>query len=79
MLELCVVSLRWNAAFHILKHKYLHDDDDDDDNIINNSLSEPTENRIILGLRNVTATRHLSADRPPTESQQNRSLPKNAK
>jgi hypothetical protein len=61
-----------------------NDDDDDDDNNNNNndnnnnnSLIGPTENRILLGLRDVTATRHFKADRPPTESHQNQSLPKN--
>jgi len=31
-LELCAVSLKKIAAFHILTHQYLHNDDDDDDN-----------------------------------------------
>jgi len=44
--ELCALSLKQNAAFHILMHKYLHNDDDNDDNNnnINNSLLGPTEN-----------------------------------
>jgi hypothetical protein len=42
------------------------------------SLSGPTEIRIVLGLRKVTATRHLKADLPPRESYHNQSSPQNA-